>query len=193
MLSSPINTIYYFLGPYASIFFFPWINIFNSLSLDTVVRLYKNMFLGSFFEVAANKVAFNCSRFMFVLAFIWPMSEQDYLAGWKSRHRILHTSWNIYIFANTVWCHTFSSQYIQLKKCRVHKDFFLTCSEVEWLWHYFILHCILFKFPRSLCLSEWDSRLQREMREASQGNLLLAASHSSTLYKPNLCHCFNQN
>lgn len=81
MLTSPINNIYYFLGPYASIFIFPWINIFNSLSLDTAVKLYKNMFLGSFFEVAATKVAFISSRFMCVFTFICSMSEQDYLAG----------------------------------------------------------------------------------------------------------------
>lgn len=61
MLCSPINVIYYFLGPYTSICIFSWTNIFNSSSLDTIVKLYK-IFLGSFFEVAANKAAFSSSR-----------------------------------------------------------------------------------------------------------------------------------
>lgn len=70
MLRSPINIIYYFLGPYSSICVFPWTNIINSSSLDTIVKLYK-IFFGSFFEVAANKVAFNSNRLTVVsLAFI---------------------------------------------------------------------------------------------------------------------------
>lgn len=161
MLRSPINIIYYFLGPYSSIWVFPWTNIISSSSLDTIVKLYM-IFFGSFFEVAATKAAFNSSRLTVVCIGLYLTLDTVWTGlpdRVKNRCRILILS----IFTKTASSQTFKVDIFSCRSAGCIKTSFW--CEVEWQRHCFFLHRILFEFPRNFCMSEWISRLDREIRE----------------------------